>query len=145
MTCLWKYLLIGHNNLLSFALSCSPRACYLSLFWLVRRLTSVEMILHSLRNADLSRLFILSPYGAETRDSSWPSILAKHQSTQVHLHGHMCFQTAKNWRGTKSNVNLQKFCEESWLHLGICRIQRQADVKGRMFILATLLHWPDIP
>lgn len=91
------------------------------------------------------QVFILSPYGAETHDSSWPSILAKHQSPQVHPQRHMCFQTAKDWRATKSNVNVQKFHEESWLHLGICRIQRQADVKGWMFILATLLHWPDTP
>lgn len=61
MTCLWKYSLIAHNNLLTFVLSHSPRACYFSLFWLVLTLTSVEMILHSLRNADLSR-FLFSPH-----------------------------------------------------------------------------------
>lgn len=80
MTCLWKYSLIGHNNLLTFALSCSPRACYLSLFWLVLRLTSVEMILHSLRNADLSR-YLFYPHMVLKHvippgQASWPSIRA---------------------------------------------------------------------
>lgn len=47
------------------------------------------------------QVFIFSPYGAETRACSWPSVLAKHHSPGVHLRGHTWFQTAKGWRGAK--------------------------------------------
>lgn len=147
MTRLWKYSLIAHNNLL-YLCSTSFTKGVLSQPVLAGSHTNIcRTDLALIAKCRPQQVFIFCPYGAETRGSFWPSVLAKHYSPRVHLHGRMRFQRAKGWRGAKTNVDLQKFSEGSQLHARICRIQHRTDVKRWMFSLAALLCWPlvDMP